>query len=356
METIFKLKNQYVLTDRGFKRAVNLMYQDKVFDISSGSIELLDQSPAKIFKTPYKNYIFNDNFEIKYKDFMSPADDLYSINKVKYVDTTFSYLYIEKNSINIVPKNIVDFSESLYMKKYDITNVIEQIYCKQIDVPKQFLLKALKSGVPDAKIFNSRLNQYLLKNKFEDIDSFKRYLIETYCKRIPKNIPIHLLYPFIIILLTNSYSINDENNSVIIKLNSYSQSLLSSVISFLQKYEIFYSVTKDKEIVCHSSFLYNLYNTEFYNLEFLLNCTSHIKEFILMLKSYNFLTASEHTLHSVQEFLFRNNILSHIEEFGDNDSYILSFIKSFIETPHGYYLPISGVETIDDLALQITIN
>lgn len=359
MTFILKKPTEYILVNGQYTTSDKVVYDDYLSEhgLIEGDVFSIEKVlSSNVLTTPYSDHLCKKYQLVLSKDAYDFSEDLYKVTKIEDLKIgDYLFLY-RKLPMSFRSSVAIDISEYLYLGTYDISTVSKDL-CKNIGVPKSFLIQSLRTGVPDNEYYNEKLNSYLFKEGYETTEDFKKQLFEESCRQLKKRLIVDkYFFKLIVLLLSDRYSFDEDLTIFDIKdLDSY---FIEDIISFLDNHLIPFT-NEDRSIICNSSFLLNLFKNEFNNLSFLSHLAEKFdKELSELFVKQSFLTASNKTLNYVRQFLFCLGILSRIEKFNE-ELFILTIIspEEYITIPNvGYYLPITSIDTFEETVLQFNID
>lgn len=310
----------YVICNNKPTLVKNINYDDIISTFPVKEINKYS-GEAYLLATPYGCLIRKEG--MLYKDQYS-YDDSFQ----KGIPTRDSYLLVEryKESKEISSK----FNVKPYLVDgiYNVSTVHDEL-SSTINVPRSFLIKALKTGVPEAEVYNNRLSSYIKDQGFDDQSEFVRSLITANSSRFPRSLAITKSFIDLAYLCLNSnYYLEDLK--VILKVGDFNE-----YTPYLNLLDIKYEINKDKHIICNSSVLYNMFRSEFNSFTFLLTLPQTLKIYFLgLLLNRPAIVASSSSLCTLSYFFNTQGILV------DISCGVLEFKDKYILIDEGFLIPI----------------
>lgn len=350
-------KNNLVLLGSNFKEAKKVLYDDTIhsdfFHFSVNDFSKINNDLYSI-QTSFKDYYFESKDKIIIKDFLT--------NEIQHVNVENMFiedkLIVNKRFHNFL-KTDIKFNDVLYLNNYDYSQSISDIVLKY-NLPQKFLIKALTTGCPDnlfpeAKEYNIKLQKILDASNYT-IEDLKQELLNTYSKKISKQ-HLKLNYKFldlIFLCITDQYELLADTS---LKLKIKDKDIFENIIKLLIDLDIkktvyndIYNAEEYSIILLSSSLLYDLFNSNFYNYNFILNMSKSFSNHLFFKIFRNEVKCihvkNKESLYYLQEFLFRYNLIFK-QEIMENNLYLVE-TKDYKQTDHSYIFSIKNIEKIND--------
>lgn len=327
---------------------------------------------------PVTKLNYDDHFLVPFKEGIYTFKNKYDFKTAIKVVTTIGDLYFNPNdrvltsagvckamdikTSHYILSKILSDSSTYYLPtmnvgkyllngSYDVSS-ISPFLSKEIGVSNTFLAKALRTGVPDAEVYNERLSTYVLTQGFETVEDFKNHLLSTLVRKVPKLLSLVIVLPLLYVYLTNAYRLH--NGVQILKsnpkldLDSIRNSLTTMSVPFTETGFIFN---------CNSSLLENLFKDSFDSFSFLLTASPKItKPLVDFITTERFVTGSLQGLLFLQRLCSFSNVLTSIME-GEGSSYTLEVHSSdsYVTTGNFNYFAVKDVSFVKDTSNLIGI-
>ena len=352
MKILIKEANDIVLCNGRQSICTKVTYDDYIVGESHeerGTISTVDCLQHVInLRTKLSNNFYKPNTKLLIKRQYDLSDNFYEVLDVSQVECGDYLVHIEKEFVNSFSETLtLDIHKYLHNGVYDISLVYKDL-CDEIGVSKQFLLNALRSGVPDNQVYNGRLNTYLSKHGYLNEAALKQDLFSKNCKAMKKKIPIDEgLVVLIFLYLLGDYTLDE---GVVTFKTERLEAEIPFLIRFLQKHKIKFDVS-GSFITCNSTFLYGFFKDDLEDLIFLRDFPQKFEKMLLnFILKQKFVTGSKEALWNFKLYLGLRKIYTTLEVFSD-DLFTLSVLApdDYISLDKSYTLiPITSVENITD--------
>lgn len=347
-------KNNYILCNNNFKQFYKTLYDDSLItdfdEFNIKDFNSLTNQDIYVIETPFKKYFLKSSVMVK--DFLTN-----NIDSVVPKDIFISDKLIIKRRQHLFLSNKATFEDFLFLNKYDYSVAFSEIILKY-KLPKNYLLKVLTTGCPDqefekAKEYNQTFDKYLISNN-TTIENVRKDIIQNFVKKAEKqHLKLNTKYLDLIYLsLIGAYELlSDTTLKLKIKDSDVFENVLKLLIDLGVNKTIYNDVYNSENysiIIINSKFIYNLFEKEFNNYNFILKLSKNFSNHLFnKIKKQNVIhLKNELSIKYVQEFLYRYDSL-YTQILFDGEKY-LSKISNYSVIEDHIELEVLDINVIRD--------
>ena len=353
-------KDGYIFVDGNvLKKVDKLNYDDSVcMGFERNSIkEFSSVTSCLKISTDFDSFYYFNNDSVLYKDLFIPAVSSIRSEDLSVGDSLV-LPYKHEKDLN----NTLNIKNHLYLNTYDYSFAQPDILTKY-GLPPEFLKLALTTGCPDEEFYkateyNRKLDKLLIDMGLTDVKQLSDIILKEYSNKIPvSKITINETFLDLVYLcISNNYSLLSHTS---LKLYIYDEKMFKRIITFLHKYNIkklihndVYNLDNRTTILINSSFLFNLFKSNFDYFDIILHLDPSKTAYLnSLLSEDNYVFSSPKSRYVVREFLYRSERLYSMDSLGTQ--LFLNSVKNYIRVPEGILIDIKSVENISGINLPL---